>query len=144
MALTQVEADALLAMEKVRADTDVYEFPTVARGTTIPLASVDRREEFLLDITRGRIDLRKATFQNRARRVEILARLDISGPPHTNPDGTRVEAPHLHLYREDYADKWAFPVPMTFTNLDDLWQVLQDFMTFINVTSPPDIQRTMV
>ena len=100
MDLSQAEADALLAMEKVVADSEAHEFPGIARGVTIPLLSKDKRVEFFLDISRGRIDLGKVTYQNRGRRIVILARLDIAGPPHTNPDGERVECPHLHLYRE--------------------------------------------
>ncbi|MDO8616110.1 MAG: hypothetical protein Q7T33_10325 [Dehalococcoidia bacterium] len=144
MDLTQTEADALLAMEKVRANDDAYDFPGVARGVTIPLVSSNKREDFLLDMTRGRIELRQVTYQNRARAIVVLARLDIAGPPHTNPDGVQIECPHIHLYREDFGDKWAFPVPTQFSNLADIWQALQDFMSFINLTSPPNIQRNMV
>ena len=144
MDLTQAEADVLLAMEKVRADAEVYEFPGASRAVTIPLVSRDRREEFLLDITRGRIDLRKVTYQNRARQIVVLARLDLAGPPHTNPDGVWLECPHLHLYREGYADKWAFAAPAQFANLDDVWLTLEDFMSFCNVADPPQIQRSII
>ena len=67
----------------------------------------------MLDIARGRINLKKATYQNRARRVVILARLDLGGPPHENPDGEEISFPHLHTYRAGYADKWAVPAPTT-------------------------------
>ena len=40
------------------------------------------REEFNLDITRGRIELKKNTFQLRAQRAIVLARIDIGGAPH--------------------------------------------------------------
>lgn len=53
--LTQPEADALIAMEKRRSSDEAYSFPGGA--LTMPLMSADRREPFLLDIRRGRIDL---------------------------------------------------------------------------------------
>lgn len=72
----------------------------------------------------------------------ILARLDFGGRPHRNPDHTRVASPHLHLYREGYADKWAFPVPVgRFANVADAWRTLEDFMQFCNVVEPPIIRR---
>jgi hypothetical protein len=140
--LTQAEADGLLAMEKIRADDLTREYPHLGGALTVPLISRDRAESFLLDVKRGRIDLAKVTHQNRARQVVILVRLDVGGPGHRNPDDSEISCPHLHLYREGFGDKWAFPVPaQSFPNLADLWETLQDFMRFCNITEPPQITR---
>lgn len=109
--LTQDEADSLIAMPKFRTNDDVMYYPDQGSSLTIPLISTDKKENFLLDIKRGRIDLQKATYQNRARQTVILVRLDLSGAPHRNPDGEEVACPHLHVYRERYGDRWAGPVP---------------------------------
>jgi Family of unknown function (DUF6978) len=141
LSLTQLEADALIAMEKHRTDETTYVFP-VTGALTVTLQSPDRRETFLLDITRGRIDLKKATFQNRGRQVFVLVRLDIAGPPHWNPDGEEVPCPHLHVYREGFGDKWAIPVPLPyFPRTADLFATLDDFYRFCSVTRPPMIER---
>lgn len=140
--LTQDEADSLIAMPKFRTNDDVMYYPDQGSSLTIPLISTDKKENFLLDIKRGRIDLQKATYQNRARQTVILVRLDLSGAPHRNPDGEEVACPHLHVYRERYGDKWAGPVPGDiFVNTGDLWQALVDFMRYCNITEPPDIQK---
>lgn len=140
--LTQAEADALIALEKRRIDEREWEYPMLGGSLTIPLASSDRREQFILDIGRGRIDLSKNTFQNRARQVIVLVRLDLGGSPHRNPDGEEVACPHLHIYREGFGDKWAMPVPPDlFSNPADPWQVLQDFMNYCNIIEPPRIKR---
>lgn len=140
--LIQSEAEALLAMEKRRADSTEWEYPGLGGRVTTPLVSVDGREQFFLDLWRARIDLGKGTYQNRGRQVVILARLDFGGPPHRNPDGEEIGSPHLHLFREGFGDKWAFPVPHdSFANLSDPWQTLADFMRFCNITQPPFIQR---
>jgi hypothetical protein len=142
--VTQIEADALLALEKHRVDETLHRFPFLNSHVTIPLVSQDRREEFQLDIRRGRIDLAKVTYQNRARSILILARLDLAGPPHRNPDGEDIPCPHLHVYREGYGDKWAYPAaPTEFTDLDDLWASLDDFMRYCNITKTPNILRTL-
>ncbi len=140
--LTQAEADALLAMEKHRADDADWIYPDLGGRITVPLVSSDRREPFLLDVRRGRIDLAKGTYQNRGRQVVILARLDFGGAPHRNPDGEEVGSPHLHLYREGYGDKWAYPVPPNhFPNPGDPWLTIEDFMRFCNVVELPVIRR---
>lgn len=140
--LTQAEADALLAMEKVKASDEETEYPALGGSMILPLQSIDGREQFLLDISRSRIDLLRGKYQTRAQHTIILARLDFGGPPHRNPDDAVIPCPHLHLYKEGWGDKWAVPVPADrFTNLSDLWQTLQEFMSFCNITDPPVIRK---
>ncbi len=140
--LTQAEADALIAMEKHRAIEDRSDFPMGGQSLVLPLQSSDKREQFLLDLSRGRIDLLKVKMQNRGRQVVVLVRLDLGGAPHRNPDDEEIPAPHLHVYREGYGDKWAIPVPADrFRATGDLWATLEDFMRFCNITQPPHIER---
>ena len=140
--LTQAEADALIAMEKHCVNEDRSDFPTGGQSVVLPLQSPDRREQFLLDLSRGRIDLLKVKMQNRGRQVVVLVRLDLGGAPHRNPDDEEIPAPHLHVYREGYGDKWAIPVPVDrFTATSDFWTTLHEFMRFCNITQPPRIER---
>ena len=140
--LTQAEANLLLAMEKHRTKDASYSFG--ALRLEIPLQSLDQREHFLLDIGRGRINLLKGTYQTRAKQVVILARLDFGGTPHRNPDGEEIPSPHLHIFREGFADKWAQPLPAEhFTNSDDTWVLFVDFLRFCNVTKPPVFEREL-
>lgn len=142
MNLTKAEADALIAMEKHRVNEDRSDFPMEGQSLVLPLQSVDRREQFLLDLSRGRIDLLKVKMQNRGRQVVVLVRLDLGGAPHRNPDGEEISVPHLHLYREGFGDKWAVPVPADrFTNSADAWTTLEEFLRFCNITQPPHIDR---
>ncbi|MDR4506756.1 MAG: hypothetical protein MRJ65_00730 [Candidatus Brocadiaceae bacterium] len=138
----QSEADKLIAMEKHRVNGSVWRYPGLGGSICIPLISFDKRENFNLDISRGKINLSKGTYQNRARKIIVLVRLDLGGPPHRNPDDVEISSPHLHLYREGYGDKWAMPIPTgKFSNISNLWQVLKDFMDFCNITEPPIIQK---
>ena len=140
--LTQAEADALIAMEKHRVNEDRSDFPMDGQSLVLPLQSSDKREQFLLDLSRGRIDLLKVKMQNRGRQVVVLVRLDLGGAPHRNPDDEEMSAPHLHVYREGYGDKWAVPVPVgRFSNIRDTWATLEDFLRFCNITQPPHIER---
>lgn len=140
--LTQDEADTLMAMEKRAVDQQEWLFPGPADRIIVPLTSTDKRENFILDVTRYQIKLTKATFQNRARVAIILYRLDIDGAPHRNPDGQEIPCPHLHIYREGFGDKWAIPAPVAkFPDTSDLFGTLDEFMQHCNITEPPKIQR---
>jgi hypothetical protein len=83
--ITQAEADALIAMEKQCVDDKEWFFPNPGGRLAIPLTSTDKRENFMLDITRAQLKLTKATYQNRARQAIILMRLDLDGPPTPQP-----------------------------------------------------------
>jgi len=140
--LTQAEADALIAMEKHRVDDQRHEYPSLGGFITVPLQSADKREHFLLDISRGRIDLLKGKYQDRSRQIVVLVRLDFGGAPHRNPDGQEIPCPHLHVYREGFGDKWAGPVPTdNFPNPANPWRTLDDFMRYCNITQPPIIEK---
>lgn len=140
--LTQAEADALIAMEKHRVSDERHDFPMGGESLVVPLQSSDKREQFFLDLSRGRIDLLKLKMQNRARQVIVLVRLDFSGSPHRNPDDTEVPCPHFHVYREGYGDKWAMALPANeFPRTSDMWETFEDFLRYCNITLPPYIER---
>ncbi len=143
--LTQAEADALLAMDKHTEDDSPVLLPVGGQKFAVKLTSRDGREKFFLDLSRGRIDLRRVKFQNRARNVLRLARLDLSGRPHRNPNGEDVPTPHLHLYCEGFDDKWAEPLPNdNFPDLENELNLLEDFMRFCNIRSTPEVQMNLL
>lgn len=140
--LTQAEADGLFAMEKHRVDEQRWRLPDTGGGIVVPLVSIDGAEAFHLDIARGRINLNKGKIQNRTRTTMVLARIDFGGPAHRNPDEQEIPSPHVHLYREGYGDRWAYPIASeNFTQPTDHWQTLVDFMRFCNITRPPEFER---
>ena len=142
--LTQAEADALLVMEKHQEGDSSYVFPSSGQKVIIPLKSRDGREKFLLDLYRGRTEIRRVTFQNRVRQVVILARLDLFGSPHRNPDGELIPTPHLHVYREGFDHKWAILIPTErFLSVDDEWESFNEFMQFCNIRIKTKVQRML-
>ena len=139
---TQSEADALIALEKHRVDEVRHVFPNGGQAISVQLQSPDKRESFFLDLSRGRIDLAKVKLQNRARQVVVLVRIDLAGGPHRNPDGEEVPCPHLHVYRENYGDKWAVSLPADrFPDPSNVWGTYGQFLAFCNITKPPHVER---
>ncbi len=139
--ITQTEADALCLMEKHRKNDSHWNYPSLGGLLEIPLISVDKRENFILGVSKKGFDLQKCSYQNRAREVVTLYRLDF-GKPHRNPDGEEIPSPHIHIYKEGYGDKWAIPIPKDrFPNLNNLYESLFDFMRYCNITKPPFIDE---
>ena len=116
--LTQSEADALINLPKKSNSNENYSFPNPGENLTISIISLDEHEKFLIDVNRGSIRLSKCTYQERYQQMIILIRLDVDGPPHSNPkvvntplsifepfNGKVIECPHLHLYVEGFMDK---------------------------------------
>jgi hypothetical protein len=155
MSLTQIEANSLLALAKI-FDSEINRID-FSRGQPFAnsylLEGVGRREAFLFDIERGNRKRARLKFQTRARKVCILARIDIDGKPHTNPPesphrpGQRFVGPHIHLYREGFEDRVAFhphevPGFQVPSGQDDVaWLVA--FLEMCNVSAIPQIQELL-
>ena len=134
------EAMELLKREKFFEANEVYDFPLVGQCLSLEIFSkIPKRVPFILDISRKYLSLKKYTFQNRVKTDVVLARLDIGGR-HRNPDDTEICAPHLHLYREGYEDKWAYPLSSdNFSNPEDVFLTLEQFMNYCNIIKKPII-----
>ncbi|MDE0460596.1 MAG: hypothetical protein OXI15_25195 [Chromatiales bacterium] len=87
------QADALTAMEKLRVNEKLSDFPADGAPVVMPFQSAARRDQFLVDRNHGRIDLRKVKIQNWEREAAVLAWLDVGGAPHRNPDGEEIPVP---------------------------------------------------
>lgn len=142
MQLTQQEAEHLISLIKIPRDIGGgLVFDHLKKVVT--LTSSDDREEFFLNITPGKFDLHKITYQTRARKSIILVRLDIGGPPHRNPDDEEVPCPHIHIYKDGYGDKWAYPLPTEFDNCKDMWEFFEMFRKFCNISINPFNEPTV-
>lgn len=93
----------------------------------------DNKESYLLDIIPNRLMPSKISTTLRVRKNVLLVRLDVAGPPHRNPDDTEVPCPHLHVYRQDYGLKWAYPLPPEFGDCLSLADYLDSFCQHCNI-----------
>ena len=158
--LLQADADSLRTMPKrlTKASRANFAMPNAGEAISLALESMDGRIAFFIDVNRrGRIKLTKCTYLERYRVVDCLARLDLDGPPHTNPtaaipplpiltpyNGAAVPCRHYHFFVEGYDDRWAVPASVVgFAETRDLVQALRDFMTHCGVLEVPTIQYPM-
>ncbi len=125
--LTQSEADALIRMKKNFSQPRTISVPA-GKDETYELIGEDKKEHFLLDLWRATLRLSKVKYQTRGRKTIVLVRVDVDGSPHTNPDGKTIGGSHIHLYREGYEDKWAYPLnPKDFSRPGEIRQTFEDF-----------------
>lgn len=132
-----------------------FAMPTAGDSRTFQIESMDGRTAFLIDVNRrGKIKLRRCSYLERYRIADVLARLDIDGPPHTNPTvttaplpalaahvGARIPCPHFHFYVEGFDARWAVPAGEAgFRQTTDLVLALREFMAHCGVQEVPTIQ----
>lgn len=142
--LTQAEADTLIAMRKRFLNPRTISLPPGV-DETHELIGDDKREHFLLDLWRGTIRLSKYKMQTRGRITIVLVRLDINGAPHTNPDAHVIGGTHIHIYREGFDDKWAFPVnPEMFRDIYNARSAFEDFCRFCHIEEIPPYQEVVL
>lgn len=135
--LSQKEAEDLIVMLKeLKSKQKTIPFPQPTKELRLDLESpFNKKYKFILDINRkGQFNLLKCTFQTRYRNSIRLLRIDIEGPSHENPDGTIVECPHIHVYKEGYELKWAYPLSEIIqAQNNDLIDILIAFLEYNNV-----------
>ena len=146
MSLTQAEADYLMQLEKKFTSDDPLVLGAGPLKFVRTLISEDGREQFLLDVHRGSLSLKKYTFQERARAMIPLVRVDTGETlRHTNPDGTLIIGSHIHIYREGYDIKFAQPLDgFPFRAPDDMIITFEDFARFCHITMIPPIKGRLI
>ena len=117
------------------------------------------KDPFTLDVGEKSIEL-KYTFQTRIYTTVILLRYDYGGS-HDNPKencqiskddpfyeihqqciGRKyIREPHIHVYREGFEDRWAYPVDGIIKDPADVPGSLKEFLKYCAVSDIPGIQR---
>ncbi|MGX4600293.1 DUF6978 family protein [Faecalimicrobium sp. JNUCC 81] len=139
--LTQDDFTQLMQHFKTFEDNSPIVLPDDGGKIARNLHSKNSNDQFILNIERGRIDLKKVKYQTRDKATNtVLLRIDTKGPRHLNPDGEFIECPHIHIYKENYGDKWAIPLDATiFSDFCNLSNLLRDFLIYFNVQDIPTI-----
>lgn len=134
----------LMAAPKKFTDSKI-QLPTIGESKHYEIVCINRHEKLFIDTNRsGKIELRKATLQNRYR--VPLVRIDLDSPPHTNPDGTKTTRNHLHIFQEGYGDSWAYDLETfaeyTFNASMEFTDIFLDLCNFCNIELP-EVQNTL-
>ena len=143
--ITQQEFEQIMKFKKQFKESEQI---SLSNPWSKEIISLESNDTFILDFSnRGPIELRKFKYNKRYRQSIILLRFESSGK-HTNPEGTDgkvFEGPHIHIYKEGYDDKWAFPVSkIGIENIHSTKsQILVKFLEYCNVSNYPIIQDNL-
>ena len=140
MYIEQTEADTLRMIEKYLLNPELVIIP--ALGVTDKYKIAYNRDNInftnmALSTYRGRINKNKISYRLLYENAIMLMRVDTcDATPHINPDRLiTIEPyqPHLHIYREGYGDKFAYPLPTEFSGSSNIVTLLQEFLSYSNV-----------
>lgn len=142
--MTHEEAQGFIQVLKLIIQKGVFALPQAGERNTLDLRSVfsDKDRFFVIYNRYSRIRKDKYTLLLRYGKDQCLLRIDVGGPPHTNPDGTIVKYPHIHIQQKDNGkwDAWAFELPAIFGHVEDRLQTFMDFLEYCNVNNISSIE----
>lgn len=142
--MTQAEAQGLIQILKRLLQPNMITLPMTGSTSTVELCSVFSEKDYFSVIfnRKGRIDPSKYTLMLRYGKDKGLLRIDVGGPPHTNPNGTIVPCPHIHIQQRDtgHWDSWATDIPAVFGNVADRIETFTTFLQYCNVCNIASIE----
>ena len=63
---------------------------------------------------------------------------------HTNPDGERISGHHVHIYKEGFGDKFAYPAfNFGIESSDTIEVILRKMLIYCNIKRIPPIEIPM-
>ena len=142
--MTQTEAQSLIQVLKKLLQHGSIILPQIGNQTTLELRSVfsDKDRFTVIFNRRGKIRNDKYTLLLRYGKDKGLIRIDVGGPVHTNPDGTIIPCPHIHLQQKNTGawDAWATDIPAVFGDVTDRLETFRAFLQYCNVNDLASIE----
>lgn len=142
--LTQSEFDYLMGQAKRFEDESTILLGPAPLQWSKKIQSISTKDTFLLDFYRGTFRLEKYTYNHRFNQTTVLMRFDSYGE-HTNPDGERISGYHVHIYKEGFGDKFAYPASnFGIGSTDTIEVILHKMLLYCNIRRIPPIEIPMI
>lgn len=140
ISLSSEEGKALVTLLKRIYDFDEFEIPLLSSFVTIAaeLKDTTRKPNKLLFVVWNnwpsgyKFDLEIAYAHKKICMLHTNA-------PHKNSDGTLIDAPHLHLYKEGTTNFDAIPFGEFLKDKDKIDQCIFDFLSYCSVENINDL-----
>lgn len=148
MSISQPEFGYLMTLEKNFTDSAEISLGPAPIRWQRELLAKKTKDAFTLHFYRGSVELKKFTYNKTVRTSIVLIRYDALGR-HTNPpgtDGKSFDGPHVHLYRDGFDDKWAFPVTeikLKENPTPTMEEVFEKFCAYCSILDCPPIQSSI-
>jgi hypothetical protein len=146
--ISQDKADSMFQSQKILCQQNLIEqFPLNGGNLCFNLTDSDTRKEiFQFDVRNYGHKTFNFTYQNRYQRENVLRRLDLTGPPHRNPDSEPpngiftsnelIETPHMHFYYEGWGERWAISANKFQWLTGDEYEIAIRFALYCNIVNP--------
>ena len=131
--MTREQTQELIQVMKKLLLTGTYYIPKTGQMNSIPLQSLQStKDRFTVYINRKSTIVPGKYTINLHYPQEDLLRIDVNGSVHTNPDGTKVPCPHIHIRTKVSVIKHvsAYDIPAVFGNVDDHINTVKDFLQY--------------
>ena len=131
--MTREQSQELIQVIKKLLITGTYYIPAIGQMNSIPLQSLNSsKDRFTVFVNRKSTIVRGKYSILLHYPQEDLLRIDVNGPIHIHPDGTKVSCPHIHIRTKDTGkwDVWAYDIPAVFGNTDDCVNTVRDFLQY--------------
>jgi hypothetical protein len=99
------------------------------------------QDNFELNISTHSIRIEKTNYHLQENRILPLLRLEVFATPHKNPNGEKISENHLHIYKEGFEDRWAYPVDHILKHSRDRIIIFQSLLDTINLQSKLTVDK---
>ncbi len=147
MQLSQEEADTLRMIEKYLTSPELVKLPPPTGTVLHPVhyhREGRRMDNMKISTYHAQINAQKISCRLLYNGNVMLVRVDTQdATPHTNPDKKIViqpHQPHIHIYREGYGDKFAYPLPNAFRNAEDISSLFMDFLSYSRIINSNEVK----
>lgn len=133
--MNKEKAQELIHVMKELLKTGIFNLPATGTTGKIGLKSLSSpKDRFEVKINRKSTIVPGKYSLLLGYPEENLLRIDVNGPDHTNPDGTKVACPHIHMRIKDTGkwDAYAYDIPAVFGNTEDCASTVKDFLQYCN------------
>ena len=107
--LTQTEADSLIKMDKVFIDRSPLLINSINTQREL-LSKTNPEIKFFLNIRQTALEFGVFSSVNRFFSQPLMRICVNEDSRHENPDGSVITGSHIHIYKENHQDRWAYPI----------------------------------
>ena len=131
--LTQVEAESLIQVQKVFEDRSAIIMNRPYKTERKLFSVANHMDVFYLNLNETAIEFGKYSINNRFFQIPLVRICIDKDSVHENPDGKLIRGSHIHVFKENYGDKFADDLNLYGITGTTPVQILSQFLGFCHI-----------
>ena len=131
--LTQNEADELIQVDKIFEDNSPIVMDRPYKQERKLFSVVNHLDVFYLNMNETAIEFGKYSVNNRFFQIPLVRICIDKDSVHENPDGRLIKGSHLHVYKQEFGDKFADDLSHYEITATNSVQILAQFLAFCHI-----------